>query len=631
MIGVPTVLVAAAAAALLAGLAMPVIRRLALARGALVACRTDRWHTEATPAFGGVGIFLAVVVATGSTVVVVGSARPGGLELLLGESPFPGRAVGGIVGASVLLFFAGLIDDLRDLTPVTKLTLQVIAACLLISSGLVITLTGVMVLDVMISVAWYVAITNALNLLDNMNGLAGGVSAIAATYLGVLLIWDGLWLHATIAFSLAGACGGFLVHNYPRAKIFMGDSGSLFIGVLLAGLALSPAPGLSRGLFAVVVVPMLVLAVPILDTMLVTASRLAEGRPVSQGGRDHASHRLVAVGIEEARAVRLLWLFAGASGAVALALRTSDRAFAALLGGVVLLGLAAVATHLLGIQVRERVGGGTLLARVLAANRHWPALAIALDVVAIGVAYYGAYLLRWEGEVLNQELVYFAKTLALVIPLKIVALGVFRVYRGPLRHLSVGEGERLVVANVVGSGLAFVASIMIVGFGFSRAVFLVDFLLCLSLTLGYRLTVRVLDAQGERWHDDAGRAVIVGSEQDALLILTELKSGGIKALRPECLLDPAGYDGSAHLRGMTVRSGQAPATKWLRSHGADGAFVVRRDGCVDPPVSEIVEQCLESGIPVHFLDISLALSGGAPSVSVGRPGAGVPEGLYDVG
>ncbi|MGI9626601.1 MAG: hypothetical protein ACR2QM_07190 [Longimicrobiales bacterium] len=630
MIGFPAVLIAAAGAGLVAAFSIPAIRRLALARGAVVACRTDRWHTVATPAFGGVGIFLAVAVAM-TTAVALASSGTGQFEAFVGAGPMAGRKVAGLVGAGVLMFVAGLVDDLRDLTPATKLTLQVIAASLLISSGLIVALTGVFVLDVLISLAWYVAITNALNLLDNMNGLAGGVSAIAATYLGVLLAWDGLWFHATLAFSLAGACGGFLVHNYPKAKIFMGDSGSLFIGVLLGGLGLSPAPGLSRGLFAVVAVPMLVLAVPILDTMLVTASRLAEGRPISQGGRDHASHRLVAVGIEESRAVRLLWLFAGASGAVALALRTTDRAFAGLLGAVVLLALAAVATYLLGIQVRERVGGGTLLARVLGANRHWPALAIALDVVAIGVAYYGAYLLRWDGEVLNQELAYFADTVALVIAFKVVAFGIFQMYRGPLRYLSVGEGERLVAANVVGAGMAFVASIMIFGFGFSRAVLVVDFLLCLALTLGYRLTVRVLDAQGARWHEDADRAVIVGNEQDALLVLTELKSGGIKALRPVCVLDPAGYEGSDHLRGMTVRSGPARAAKWLSDHGADGAFVVRRDGCVDPPVSDLVEQCLESGIPVHFLDISLALSGAAPSVSVGRPQPGASERFSGVG
>lgn len=611
--------VSAAVAALVAGLSVPAIRRWTLARGAVVESRADRWHAAATPAFGGVGIVGAVLAGTAAAALAsgrMGAAELGSLEL--------DPALPGLLSAGLLMFLTGLVDDVRELRPSTKLTLQLVAAALLVSTGFVARATGVAGVDVVLSMAWCVAITNALNLLDNMNGLAGGVAAIASACLGVLMAWDGMWLQAVWAFALTGACLGFLVHNYPRARIFMGDSGSLFIGVSLAALGLSSGPNASVGFIPAMAVPVLVLSVPILDTVLVTVSRLAEGRPVSRGGRDHASHRLVASGMAERRAVRLLWLFAGVSGAVALALRSNQRPLAVLLGGVVLLGLTTIAFHLLGIQVRERAGGRTWPARILAADLHWPALAIALDVVAIAVAYHGAYLLRWDGADLARELVYFRQTLAVVIASKVVAFGVIKVYGSPLRHISLEEGERLVVANLVGSGVAFVAAVMLFGFGFSRGILVMDFLMCLALTLGYRCLVRILDRQGAVWPDDAADAVIIGSERDAVLVLDELRVGGIRALRPVCVLDPGGHGATGHLRGLRLRSGLDGGRSWLARNPVAAAFVVRRDGCLTPPVSDLVEECLALGTDVHFLDVSLRLNGRVGTVTVGRPAATSP-------
>ncbi|MDH3224637.1 MAG: hypothetical protein OEO23_13045, partial [Gemmatimonadota bacterium] len=526
----------------------------------------------------------------------------------------------GVFAGGAVMFVTGVLDDARDLAPSTKLMLQIVAATVVVSSGAQFELSGVTVVDVLFSLAWLVAVTNALNLLDNMNGLAAGIAAVAASYFGVVHLWDGAAVHAAFAFALAGACGGFLVHNYPRASIFMGDGGSLFLGLSLAALAFPASGAPPVSLVATVAVPVLVLAVPILDTVIVTASRLAEGRPVSKGGRDHASHRLVAVGMTERRAVRLLWLLAGLSGAVALAFRTQQRSIGVLLGSVVLLILATVAVHLLGVQVRERVGGGTLLARILAAHRHWPALAIGLDAVAVAAAYYGAYLLRWDGPDLDRELDYFRQTLPLVIALKVVAMGLFRVYGSPLKHLSVQDGERIVLANLTGSGAAFLGAVMLFDFGFSRGILVVDFLLSVALTLGYRLFVRVLDRQGVAWQDGRDPCAVLGSEADAVLLLEELRASGIRALRPVGILDPSGY-GRGHLRGVPLYGGLERARAWLGRTPVAGAFVVRRDGCLNPALASLVECCLEQGIPVHFLDVSLALNGAPGAITVGRPAA----------
>ncbi|NNM31433.1 MAG: hypothetical protein HKO53_00110 [Gemmatimonadetes bacterium] len=592
--------------------AMPALRAWALARGSVVETRPDRWHREATPAVGGIGIFAASCAGLIVALVLLGAAP--------GVGGGPERALVGVIAGGFLMFCAGVWDDARDLAPSTKLVTQLLASALVVSGGAYLLHTGVFLVDVLVSMAWLVALTNALNLLDNMNGLAAGVAAIAAGYLGVIHAWDGSWTHAAFAFSLAGASLGFLIHNYPKAGIFMGDGGSLFLGLSLAALAF-PAQGVaSPGLLPALAIPVLVLAVPILDTLLVTASRLAEGRPLSQGGRDHTSHRLVAVGIAERRAVRLLWLFAGLSGAVALGFKTGRPSVGLLLSGVVLLILATVAVHLLGVQVRERVGARTLLAKILAAHRHWPALALALDAVAVATAYYGAYLLRWDGADLERELVYFRQTLPLVIGLKIVAMRMFRVYGSPLKHLSVEDGERLILANVTGSGASFLGAVMLLDYGFSRGILVVDFLLAVALTVGYRLFVPVLDRQGRSLREGGEPCVVLGSEADAVLLLNELHASGISAFRPVCILDPGGY-GRGHLRGVTVQGGSARARTWLSRNAVSGAFVVRRDGCLDPDLASLVETCLEGGVPVHFLDVSLALNGAPGTITVGRPTA----------
>ena len=260
----------------------PVIRGLALRWTPLPAASPERWHQKPTPSFGGIAIFVGFAVA----VVVETLLTSGDLSIReVSAGPVvPLTHRDGLLLAAVMIFTLGFVDDLVQLRPSTKLVGQLAAASVLLMSGIGVWLTGYYVVDVMVSLFWFIGITNALNLLDNMDGLAGGVGAIAASFMGVNFLLAGDIELAGVAFAFAGALVGFLVHNYPPARIFMGDSGSLFTGLVLAGLALSPAPGLSRSLFAVVIVPAIVLAVPILDTTFVTVTRLLEGRPVSKGG-----------------------------------------------------------------------------------------------------------------------------------------------------------------------------------------------------------------------------------------------------------------------------------------------------------------------------------------------------------
>ena len=296
--------IVAAISLLMTAFLTPLVRGAALGAGLVRQARTDRWHRRPTPAIGGVAIYAGFGVALGVGLLLA----PGEMDLggRSAHALIPWSTRDGLLAAGTLIFLLGLIDDIVALKPMQKLVGQIVAAAVLVLSGVGVWATGSYVVDVTLSVMWFVAISNATNLLDNMDGLAAGTAAIAGTYLSLMFYLEGQTGLLLLSMAFVGSLLGFLAHNYPPARIFMGDSGSLFLGLFLAGLSLSPAPGLSRSLFAVIAVPALILAIPILDTTLVTIGRLLEGRPISQGGKDHTSHRLVALGASEERTLWVL-------------------------------------------------------------------------------------------------------------------------------------------------------------------------------------------------------------------------------------------------------------------------------------------------------------------------------------
>ena len=265
--------------------------------------------------------------------------RSGSLLALLVGALEPTWELAGILGGCAIVFAAGLVDDLRHLSPLAKLAAQFAAAGLAIAAGLRVELVTNDVLGVAIALFWLVGITNAFNLLDNMDGLAATLAAIACVYFAI----DAATVHENdlvlvLSLSLAFACAGFLPFNLRPAggaRAFMGDAGSQLLGFLLAALALASSWTTTGATVATILLPLLVLAIPILDTTLVTVRRLAERRPVTQGGKDHSSHRLVYYGLSETRAVALLALIAVALGATSVAYNVLDRPAITALGVLV--------------------------------------------------------------------------------------------------------------------------------------------------------------------------------------------------------------------------------------------------------------------------------------------------------
>jgi len=275
-------------------------------------------HTVPTPRLGGVAIFLSTLVAT----------------LLLDGQYKSDQLTGILIGAS-LVSFLGFWDDRFNLSAWKKLVGQLVAVGLLLVTGLQITALRYPLLNYAATVLWMVGITNALNLLDNMDGLSGGIAAIAAVYFALMCSFTGQYLVGALSVAVMAACIGFLFYNWNPSKIFMGDSGSLFLGFTLAavGIKLKFPENVP---FVTWMIPVLVLGVPVFDTTLVTISRLRRGlNPLTTPGTDHSSHRLTYAGLTRREAVLVLYIAAFILGLVALFITEASVLQGYIMGGVV--------------------------------------------------------------------------------------------------------------------------------------------------------------------------------------------------------------------------------------------------------------------------------------------------------
>ncbi len=305
----------------------PLARRLAMRTGIVDAPSARKIHLSAVPLLGGLAIFVAFM---------------GGL---LGLSYwflplYVPQVAAIVVGATVISFF-GLWDDKWGLHPVFKLAAQVLVAAWLVATGVRVEFLRFLpfsdLMNILATILWVVTITNAVNFMDNMDGLSSGVAAIAAAFLFLAAYQSGQWLVALMSVGLSGAAWGFVYHNFGfikgRTRIFMGDSGSLFLGYVLAALAIKlrfTSPD-----FVTWMIPVLVLGLPLFDITLVVISRTRRRIPFFRGGKDHTSHRLVALGLSKREAVMVLYLVGGGLGVAALVVTGASIADSYWLGGFV--------------------------------------------------------------------------------------------------------------------------------------------------------------------------------------------------------------------------------------------------------------------------------------------------------
>ena len=313
----------------LVGLLTPVMRRIAIKQNVFDApTAAHKTHKEPIPYLGGVAIIIGVLVVTYGTALLKNFSSQ---NFWLATSVLAPAAVLGIVG---------LIDDLRNLRPAPRFIIQTIAgiftAWLLVSGDTVGNPTGSKFLDYVVTIVWIVGICNSINFFDNLDGGAAGTVAVTSIALFVLSFNGDQILIAALASVTAGATIGFLLWNKSPARIYMGDAGALFLGILIATLTIRLKPDAETE-WTSLATPVLLLAVPILDTTVAVTSRIRRGVSPFQGGHDHLSHRLIRGGMSRRRAALSLWGLSGLFALGALAITGTSAALEQLIAALLII------------------------------------------------------------------------------------------------------------------------------------------------------------------------------------------------------------------------------------------------------------------------------------------------------
>ena len=571
------------------------VRRLAPASGAVVPPRPDRWHIAPTPTMGGIAIVIGTIAGFAAIAFRLDLVGPPAEWL-----PVP--------LAALAMFVVGVLDDHLQLSPVAKLV-----ASLAVGAFLVFALAGVgpegalPSVYTLVAVVWFAGVCHAMNLLDNMDGLAAGIGLIAAIFLAALL---GGLLGPTLVVLLTGLAGallGFLYWNRSRARLFMGDCGSLFVGALLASASLVPVYNAPLAFINPAVIVVLILIVPLFDTGFVLVLRRLAGRKATKGGTDHVSHRLVSLGFSERSAVRILYLLGLSGGGTALML-LSGRGVEPMLPLVAVFGVLLVLV-------------GVYLARVAAYNAEdfialqkssfapflkdlafrWHAAEVMLDLILIAVCYYVAFRLRFEGEDLDNFLPYFTASLPVVLGWKLAALYGSGLYQ----RAWVTFGLRDLAAVLRGVGMGSLFSILAVAYlyrleGFSRAVFVLDALLLSVAIVATRASFRAMNLVAARRNKRSRRVLVYGAGAFGQALVREMRANALWSMNPVAFIDDDPMKARRWIMGVAVRGTFDQLEDTVRRYAVDE--VVLSSPSINGNVEDrIREVCADLERPVRRL------------------------------
>lgn len=571
---------AAAAAFVLGAVLTPLTAMVATAYGIVSPPRADRWSSRPIPLLGGG----ALLVATLAPILTLVPLRADWVIIALG---------------AVAAFVLGLVDDTRGLRPTSKLVGQVVIGSGLALAGVRVELFPFPPLAFLLTIFWVVVLMNAVNLVDNMDGLAGGTTAIAAAVLVVMAPADPLWMRL-LAAGLTGACIGFLVHNFVPARVYMGDAGSMLLGFLLAALSLQLTNVAASNVGLAILGPLLVLGLPIYDTTLVTLIRRAEGRPVSQGGRDHTSHRLAAMGLSERTTVLVLYCVAAGFALLGLLSSALGFAFVPLLilvvVGLILFGtfLAEAPSSVDGELARSRekvYGVGRRLLRFGAE--------IGLDLTLATTALLIAFLVRFEAISVADWMPLFVQAAPIVVPIQLVALVVFGVYRTLWRFVGVGDVMMIFGATVMATLAAGVIMLYPLQLtGQSRAVLIIDAVLVVALVGGSRFFLRWLrDHIGLRSRAGGRRVLIVGANETGQFALRLMMRSRDVAYEAVGFLDDDPGKQWRRIGAVPVVGRLADLGRVVERVRPDLIVIALEDDEVDR--GELRERCLRTGVELR--------------------------------
>ena len=544
---------------------VPLCRTYARKRGYVARPRTDRWHAKPTALLGGVAIALTTLL----------------LATVIGSGP---RLVPVVIGGG-LMFLVGVFDDLISLKASTKLIAEIAIVSLLLAifpHRLHWTDSGI--IDTLLTMVWLIGVTNAFNLLDNMDGLCAGVALIAGFWLlAGLYAFTGVSTETQFLAILLGATSGFLVYNFFPASIFMGDAGSLFLGFSIATLTLtSGGPAHDRSnVLSVIAVPFLIVFIPIFDTALVTVSRILGGRRVSQGGRDHSSHRLVAIGLSERAAVGVLWVLSATGGTIAFFVREFSNDWSWLVTAVFVLSVIIFSVYLAQVRVytdaadAPRRGITPVVAGFMYKRR---VAEVILDVCLVTVAYYIAWRLRFDTPAeWSAYAPRFLESLPIVVGVQMVMLYVTGAYRGEWRYFGLMDAVVFGKSVLAGTAAIIVALVYLYQFqNYSRVVF-VNYASMLMLMLSMsRASFRLIGEFAHR-RRAGSRLVIYGAGHGGALVLRELLHDADVAYSMLGFIDDDPRRQRSRLHGYPVLGREDVLLKMIEDRGVDVIVVSSRE------------------------------------------------------
>jgi len=574
MKSVETVLLAAS----LGGVLTLVMIKICHRWGWLLSPRSDRWSARQVAQFGGVAIVLTFLLMT---LLLPLSVKAMQLTLLTAAM------------ASI-----GLWDDLRTLPPRIKFLSQFVLAAAAVYCGFIYPLRMSPAVNVAFTIVLIVGITNAFNLLDNMDGLAAGVGVITA--ISILLVQTPTTHSRGLILAMAGSLVGYLIFNFPPAKIFMGDVGSLAVGFFLSLAFVASAQHVST-VFSVLFTPVLVLFLPIFDTLLVSVTRRLNGRAISAGGKDHSSHRLVLLGLSERNAVLTLYSICAISGVVALLLKRAQPDVAPGLLALFLVVGTLFWLYLARIELPadwlSRTNVFTLVLPEFLNSIAKRTAAILLDMILLFISVYLAFVVRFGGRI-SYVLHWFLLTSVLCLVVKAPLLALFSAYHGEWELASLRDAYPILKAAIFGS-LVMISTLFYVtrAENLSRSVFVLEFVFTLMLLTVVRLTPRLFHDLLPK-NSAAGCVLVGGASAQFFLHYFEWRKPRT-AIR--AVVDGGGI-GKKSLAGLPVVSLE-DVTSLFEKTEVTAVYVL--PDCQGPELDFLFQLCANYQVPIHLFHLSL--------------------------
>ncbi len=588
-------------------IATPLVRKLAIIRGWVANPTDDRWHSKSTALMGGIAIYVGVAIPL-FFVADFGS---------IGAYFFNGQTISGrpsiaavVLICTTFLFAIGLIDDAINIKPQSKLVAQIIVAAFITFLGFRLHWFTSLTLDTMVTILWIVGICNALNLIDNMDGLCTGVAIVALVSLSIVFgtpVSEGTWA----ALILAGSLAAFLIFNFNPASIFMGDSGSLLIGSALAILTLNYSEASNINTLSRVAVPILVLMVPIFDTTLVTVIRILSGRKASIGGKDHASHRLVLMGFNERTAMLVLCGIGAVSGVSAIFVSRADT-----LTSPAVIIPAAISILLMGIYLAQLRIYPEKEFSVLRERGYTPVLyditfkkqvlLIIMDLGMVAFAYYLSYRLRFSGSEFQVYFKIFLNSLPAVIACKLIAFFILGIYRAMWGYMSTSDVFSYIKASTLATVLCIAAVTFVYRFqDFSKGIFLIDWLLTTGYLLSSRGSFKLFLDSMKRKTLTGDRVLIYGAGRGGELLLREILNNKKLNLNPIGFIDDDGNKKGKKLQGYPILGSFNQAEALCRKNDVEGLLLACRNGDIPDFIDNIKAFCREQNMFMKSFSIDI--------------------------